>query len=63
MDSSDIKVEPCVVTEVKTITNFRLSIQELQLFTSVSIRVELLNAEGDLVSVRYVTIDGQYDAS
>ena len=55
---SDIQVEPSVITEVKTITNLRVSIQELQLFCNVFVRAELLNRDGNVVDVRYVLIDG-----
>lgn len=58
MNSDIIPVEPSVITEVKTITNFRLSVQELELFLHVLVRAELLNADGNLVDVRYVLIDG-----
>jgi hypothetical protein len=56
--SDTIPVEPSVVTEVKTITNFRATIQDLQLFTSVSLRVELLGEEGNLISIQYVILSG-----
>lgn len=55
---SDVPVEPSVITEVKTITNFRLSTQDLQLFTSVTFRVELLSDVGNLIDLKYVVISG-----
>lgn len=55
---SDVQIEPSVVTEVKTITNFRLTTQDLILFTSVTFRVELLNDVGNLVDLKYVVISG-----
>lgn len=57
-DSSIIPIEPSVITEVKTITNFKLSTQDLQLFTCVTFRVELLNSGGGLVDLKYVVVDG-----
>jgi hypothetical protein len=55
---SDVPIEPSVITEVKTITNFRLSTQDLQLFTSVTFRVELLSDVGNLIDLKYVVISG-----
>ena len=55
---SNVPIEPSVVTEVKTITNFKLSTQDLQLFTSVTFRCELLNDNGSLIDLKYVVIDG-----
>ena len=56
--SNSIPVEPSVVTEVKTITNFRAIIQDLQLFTSVTLRVELFGDDSNLISIQYVTLSG-----
>lgn len=57
-DTTNVPIEPSVVTEVKTITSFKLSTQDLQLFTSVTFRVELLNNVGNLIDLKYVIIDG-----
>jgi hypothetical protein len=56
--SSDVPIEPSVITEVKTITNFRLTTQDLVLFTSVTFRVELLNDTGNLLDLKYVVVSG-----
>ena len=55
---SNVPIEPSVITEVKTITDFKLSTQDLVLFTSVTFRVELLNNAGNLIDLKYVVISG-----
>jgi hypothetical protein len=57
-DTTNVPIEPSVITEVKTITSFKLSTQDLQLFSCVTFRVELLNSSSGLVDLKYVMIDG-----
>jgi len=59
---SPIPIQPSTITEVKTVTSFKVSVQDLQLFTSVSLRVELLNEIGTLIDIRYLVLTGpDYD--
>jgi hypothetical protein len=57
-DVTPVPVEPSVITEVKTITSFKVSIQDLVLFYSVTLRCELLNAVGNLIDLRYIVLSG-----
>ncbi len=56
---TDIAVQPFNITDVKTVTNFRIQVQDLELFHSVNVRVELLDVAGHIASVKYLLIDGQ----
>ena len=58
MSQPNVPVQPYVVTEVKTITSFKMYVLQLELFTSITVRAELLNAEGGVVQLRYVVVDG-----
>lgn len=58
MSQKNIPIQPYVVTEVKTITSFKINVEQLQLFKSITVRVELLNAEGSVIQLRYVVVDG-----
>lgn len=51
-------IQPSTITDVKTVTSFRTSIQDLTLFTSVTLRVELLNEQGGLIDLRYIVLSG-----
>jgi hypothetical protein len=54
----EVSIQPFDCTDVKTATSFRVEIQELTLFQSVNVRVELLNDNGHIVHIKYVLIDG-----
>ena len=56
--AGNINIDPSTITDVKTITSFRVSINGLELFSSVSLRVELLGQEGGLLDIRYVVLTG-----
>ena len=58
MNTTNIPVQPHVITEVKTISNLRLHIEHLELFKSVLVRVELLNAQDEIIEIKYVMIYG-----
>jgi len=58
MSSDFIAIQPFVQTTTKTITQFRLSVQELVLFQSVTIRAELFDADNNFVNVSFVTLTG-----
>lgn len=53
-----IAIEPSTVTEVKTITNFKVNIYSLQLFQSVTIQVHLFGENDELISIQYVGLTG-----
>ena len=57
-DSGTININPSTITDVKTVSGFRVSISNLELFTSVSLRVELIGELGNLLDIRYVNITG-----
>uniref|UniRef100_A0A6C0KQP8 Uncharacterized protein n=1 Tax=viral metagenome TaxID=1070528 RepID=A0A6C0KQP8_9ZZZZ len=53
-----INIDPSTITDIKTVTGFRVSINSLELFTSVSLRVELISQQGSLLDIRYLVLTG-----
>lgn len=54
----DTVIEPKDYTETKVATGFRVNIQELILFKSVTVRVELLNELGNMIQLKYIVLEG-----
>ena len=54
---ADTSIQPKDYTETKVATGFRVEIQELVLFKSVHLRVELFNEIGT-VEIKYVLLEG-----
>jgi hypothetical protein len=54
----EVSIQPFDCTQVKTATGFRVEIQELTLFQSVRLRVELLNESGNLIELKFVVLEG-----
>lgn len=60
-DNTPVPIEPSVITQVKTLTSFRVIVQDLTLFTSVNLRVELFGENNSFLDLRYVQlIDDDY---
>lgn len=54
----DTSIQPKDCTETKVATSFRVEIQELTLFKSVNIRVELYNESQHLIALKYIQLEG-----
>ena len=58
MSDYPVPIEPSVITEVKTITSFKVHVSDLILFSSVTLRVEFFNEQGGMIDLKYTTLSG-----
>ena len=56
--SKSLAIQPFLQTTTQTISNIRLSVHELVLFQSVTIRVECFDANNNFIELKFVTING-----
>jgi hypothetical protein len=57
-DIDNVVIVPSQQTNTFTVTNFRMTVTRVVLFTSVSVNVQLLDASGNLVGVRNLDFSG-----
>lgn len=51
-DADTVNIVPAQQTNTFTVTNFRMTVTRVVLFTSVSVNVQLFDASGNLVGVQ-----------
>ena len=57
-DVDNVNIVPAQQTNTYTVTNFRMSVTRVVLFTSVSVNVQLFDASNNLVGVRNLDFTG-----